>query len=60
MERKDESIILKSDKLALFVVLDGEFVFSENCLILLPGEEKSIGLKKTIDNSSEDISVFHL
>lgn len=60
MERRDESIILKSDKLALFVVLDGEFVFGENCLLLLPGEEKCVGLKKTLYNSSEDISVFYL
>ena len=58
MQRHEDKIELKTDKLALFVTLDGEFVFSDNAFLMLPGETKTISFKKTLYSSSDEVQVF--
>lgn len=58
MQRHEDKIELKTDKLALFVTLDGEFVFSDNAFFMLPGETKNISFKKTLYSSSDEVQVF--
>ncbi len=58
--KNDTEITLKSDKLAMFVTLDGEFSFSENCMILLPGETKTVSFKKTLNAKSDDVEVYSI
>ena len=60
MERKDKKIKLKTDKLAMFVWLDGDYVFSDNCFMLLPGEEKEIAVEESFEHSSDNISLHWL
>ena len=60
MERKDKKIKLKTDKLAIFVWLDGDYVFSDNCFMLLPGEEKEIAVEESFEHSSDNISLHWL
>ena len=60
MERKDKKIKLKTDKLSMFVWLDGDYVFSDNCFMLLPGEEKEIAVEECFEHSSDNISLHWL
>ena len=60
VERYDDKIELKSDKFALFVTLDGEFVFSDNAFLMLPEETKTVFYEKTLNSSSDEIKVLKL
>lgn len=58
--KDSKEVILKSDKLALFVWMDGDYIFSDNCLMLLPGEEKKVTFKESFDHLTDDIKVMWL
>ena len=55
--KNENEVILKSDKTAFYVMLDGEMKFEDNCILLLPGEEKSISYQKTIYNETDEIKL---
>lgn len=60
LKKDADKIELKSDKLSLFVTLDGEFIFSDNAFLMLPGETKTIAYEKTLYASSDELQVFSL
>ena len=55
--KKENEVILTSDKIAFYVMLDGEMKFEDNCILLLPGEEKTVGYQKTICNETDEIKL---
>ena len=60
MDRNGAEITLKADKLAMFVWLDGDFSFDDNCMIMLPGETKKLSCKKAAMAQSDDITLHYL
>lgn len=55
--RNNDTVILKSDKLAMFVWIDGDYILSDNCIILLPGEEKEVTVKENYDHKDDEIKL---
>jgi len=60
MEKKDEKISLKTDKTAFFVALDGEYNFSDNVIMMLPGEEVTVTMKESYKAETNDITLMWL
>lgn len=60
MDKNGAEITLKADKLAMFVWLDGDFSFDDNCMIMLPGETKKLSCKKAAMAQSDDITLHYL
>ena len=46
--------------MAFFVALDGEYKFSQNVFMMLPGEEVTITLEKSYKAESDDVTVMWL
>lgn len=60
IKKNENDIELTSACLALFVTLDGEYVFSDNAFLMLPGEHKSITLRKSAAAQNDEIKVMSL
>lgn len=59
-EKTENSVTLTTDNLAMFITLDGEAVFSDNAFLLLPGETKTVTVKKALGATSDSVEVYSL
>ncbi|MBE7045063.1 MAG: hypothetical protein E7397_05995 [Ruminococcaceae bacterium] len=56
-KRTEDGFLLKTDKLAFFVTVDAEVVLEDNCILMLPGEEKHIKAQPSQTAQTEEFKV---
>ncbi len=57
LKRDSNSITLKADGYIHTVELEGEYLFSDNCFIMLEGEEKTVTFEKLSYSEDDDITI---
>lgn len=56
-EKTEEAITLTAESYVHAVELEGEYVFSDNCFSLLPGEAKTVTFRKTAGAKNNEINI---
>lgn len=60
VERSADSITLAAENYAHAVMLDGEYVFEDNCFCMLPGERKTVKFRRAFESKCDEITVTWL
>lgn len=55
-----DSITLRAEGYVHAVGLDGDYVFADNHFIMTPGEERTIGMRPTMDAAATEIALYCL
>ena len=57
ISRTNKTIKIKASEYVHVAELEGEYIFEDNYFSLLPGEERTVGLRKQKSDAKEDITI---